>query len=51
MDSARSIQDGESLAVIQATRDALERASMPLAAVLMDDVARAALSGKRLDEV
>jgi Fe-S protein assembly chaperone HscA len=51
MDSARSIRDGESLAVIQAARDALERASMPLAAVLMDDVARAALSGKRLDEV
>jgi molecular chaperone DnaK (HSP70) len=51
MDAARSIRDGESLAVIQAARDALERASMPLAAVLMDDVARAALSGKRLDEV
>jgi hypothetical protein len=36
---------------IQAVRDQLERATLPLAALLMDDVAKAALSGKRVDEV
>ncbi len=36
---------------LQRTRDELERATLPLAALLMDGVAKAALSGKRLDEV
>ncbi len=36
---------------LQKRRDELERATLPLAALLMDHVAKAALSGKRLDEV
>jgi hypothetical protein len=36
---------------LQAIRDELERATLPLAAVLMDSVAKAALSGKRLEDV
>ncbi|MCH2106251.1 MAG: Fe-S protein assembly chaperone HscA [Planctomycetes bacterium] len=36
---------------LQAVRDELERATLPLAALLMDDVAKAALSGKRLEDV
>ncbi|MAF65507.1 MAG: molecular chaperone DnaK [Planctomycetes bacterium] len=51
MAAARSVADSGSLAALQAARDSLEVASMPLAAALMDDVARAALSGKKLDEV
>ena len=42
---------GDDLSALQAARDELERATLPLAALLMDDVAKAALSGKRLDEV
>jgi len=38
-------------AKLQAVRDELERATLPLAALLMDDVAKAALSGKRLEDV
>ena len=38
-------------AALQAARDELERATLPLAALLMDDVAKAALSGKRLEDV
>jgi molecular chaperone DnaK len=41
-------KDGKSL---QSARDALEQATMPLAAVLMDSVAKAALSGKSLSDV
>ncbi|MDP6538086.1 MAG: Fe-S protein assembly chaperone HscA [Planctomycetota bacterium] len=51
MAAARSAKDKTILAEVQAARDALEQASMPLAAALMDDVAKAALSGKKLDEV
>ena len=36
---------------LQTARDGLERATLPLAALLMDDVAKAALSGKRLEDV
>jgi molecular chaperone HscA len=36
---------------LQKRRDELERATLPLAALLMDHVAKAALSGKRLDEI
>jgi Fe-S protein assembly chaperone HscA len=36
---------------VQRVRDALERATLPLAAVLMDSVAKRALTGKKLDEV
>jgi len=47
-EAATSGADG---AQLQAIRDELERATLPLAALLMDDVARAALSGKRLEDV
>ncbi|MBL8802577.1 MAG: Fe-S protein assembly chaperone HscA [Planctomycetes bacterium] len=36
---------------LQRVRDQLERATLPLAAALMDSVAKAALSGKKLSEV
>ncbi|MCC7015554.1 MAG: molecular chaperone DnaK [Planctomycetes bacterium] len=36
---------------LQKVRDELERATLPLAALLMDQVAKSALSGKKLDEV
>jgi Fe-S protein assembly chaperone HscA len=36
---------------LQRARDEFERATLPLAAVLMDGVAKAALAGKKLDEV
>ncbi len=36
---------------VQRLRDELERAALPLAAVLMDSVAKAALQGKKLSEV
>jgi hypothetical protein len=40
--------DGKQL---QAARDLLEQATMPLAALLMDGVAKKALSGKSLSEL
>lgn len=36
---------------IQQVRDSFERATLPLAALLMDSVAKSALAGKKLDEV
>jgi molecular chaperone DnaK (HSP70) len=42
------LPDGTTL---QRVRDQLERATLPLAAALMDSVAKAALSGKKLSEV
>jgi hypothetical protein len=36
---------------IQKTRDALEQASLPLAAVLMDTVVKKAVSGKDLGDL
>jgi molecular chaperone DnaK len=44
-------EEGQELATRQKARDELERATLPLAALLMDSVAKAALSGKTLDEV
>ena len=48
---AGRVREGASAEDLQALRDRLERATMPLAAVLMDGVARSALSGRNLDEV
>ena len=48
--AARELKDARADDV-QEARDALERAALPLAALLMDGVAKAALSGKSLDEV
>jgi molecular chaperone DnaK (HSP70) len=51
MRAARAAAAEGALPAVQHSRDELERASLPLAAVLMDGVAKAALSGKTLDEV
>ncbi len=53
MAAARAARETEAVGAdeIQRTRDELERAALPLAALLMDGVAKAALSGKTLDEV
>ncbi|MCZ6599083.1 MAG: Fe-S protein assembly chaperone HscA [Planctomycetota bacterium] len=49
--AATAAAAGDDLKTIQATRDELERATLPLATMLMDDVAKKALTGKSLDEV
>ncbi|HJO26064.1 MAG: molecular chaperone DnaK [Planctomycetes bacterium] len=51
MEAARTVMDCNEVAGIQALRDGLERASTPLAALLMDRVAKSALCDKTLDEV
>ena len=51
LELARGIDDASDLASVQAARDRLEQATLPLATVLMDDVARAAVAGKRLEDV
>jgi len=48
---ARSVLSAGDLRSIQKARDALEQATLPLAALLMDSVAKRALAGKTLDEV
>ena len=48
---ARAALGGSDVHAAQDARDALEQASLPLAAVLMDSVAKQALSGKKLSEV
>ena len=49
--ASKRVMTSDDSSEIQAVRDQLERATLPLAALLMDDVAKAALSGKRVDEV
>lgn len=51
MHAAETAAKTDDLKAVQAARDELERATLPLAAVLMDSVAKQALSGKGLDEV
>jgi Fe-S protein assembly chaperone HscA len=51
VNAARTAQQSEHTSEIQKMRDALERASLPLAAVLMDNFARKALQGKNLQDV
>lgn len=48
---ARAASESMQLAALQKARDELERATLPLAAALMDGVAKKALSGKNLNEV
>ena len=48
---ARAAERTEDVQAVQRLRDELERAALPLAAVLMDSVAKAALRGKKLSEV
>ncbi len=49
--AARAARESQDLPTVQAARDALEKATLPLAALLMDQVAKTALSGRKLDEV
>jgi Fe-S protein assembly chaperone HscA len=50
--AAKAARDaGADVKEVQKVRDALERATLPLAALLMDSVAKRALTGKSLDEV
>lgn len=49
--AAKAAQELDEVHAIQKVRDEFERTTLPLAAVLMDSVAKAALSGRRLDEV
>jgi len=49
--AAEAAQGSLDLPTVQAARDALDRATIPLAAVLMDDVVKQAVSGKKLSEV
>jgi Fe-S protein assembly chaperone HscA len=48
---ARRASAASDLKTVQTARDELERATLPLAAALMDSVAKAALTGKTLDQV
>ncbi len=48
---ARTAEHLGDVSAVQRLRDELERAGLPLAAVLMDSVAKAALQGKKLSEV
>ncbi|MFT5081438.1 MAG: molecular chaperone DnaK (HSP70), partial [Planctomycetota bacterium] len=47
---AREITEPERVKEVEAVRDLFERATLPLAAILMDSVAKSALSGKGLDD-
>ncbi|MEL6715010.1 MAG: Hsp70 family protein, partial [Planctomycetota bacterium] len=49
--AAKEAQSSTELDEVQAARDVLDRATMPLATVLMDDVVKNAVAGKRLGEV
>ena len=53
MDAAREAQqisEPERVKEVEAVRDLFERATLPLAAILMDSVAKSAMSGKGLDD-
>jgi Fe-S protein assembly chaperone HscA len=49
--AAKSAATSDDLAALQKARDEFERATLPLAALLMDSVAKRALTGKTLDQV
>lgn len=49
--AAKEAQSSRELDEVQAARDVLDRATMPLATVLMDDVVRSAVAGKKLGDV
>jgi molecular chaperone DnaK (HSP70) len=51
MTKVRAASAGTDVDALQKTRDLFERATLPLAAVMMDSVAKQALAGKTLDEV
>lgn len=49
--AARDAEKSNDLKTVQAARDQLEQATLPLASVLMDSVVKEAVAGKKLDEV
>lgn len=49
--AAKEAQRSDDLEEVQAARDVLDRATMPLATVLMDGVVKEAVSGKKLGEL
>ncbi|MDP6369545.1 MAG: hypothetical protein QF615_08050, partial [Planctomycetota bacterium] len=51
LEAARGAAESSDVLATQALRDGLERASTPLAALLMDSVAKSALRDRTLDEV
>ena len=51
MESAQKAVAKNELEALQAARDHLEQATLPLAAVLMDGVAKATVQGRRLEDV
>jgi Fe-S protein assembly chaperone HscA len=51
LSAAKRALQVDDVATLQRARDEFERATLPLAALLMDSVAKTALAGKRLDQV
>lgn len=51
MRAAKTAAERDDVQALQRARDSFERATLPLAALMMDSVAKRALSGKKLDEV
>jgi len=51
LEAARRVRDAQEPQRLQRARDELERAILPLASLLMNNVAQKALMGQRLDEV
>jgi len=49
--SAQTAAKGNDPKLAQDARNGLEQATLPLAALLMDSVAKAALAGKKLDSL
>ncbi|MEM9800980.1 MAG: Fe-S protein assembly chaperone HscA [Planctomycetota bacterium] len=49
--AAEAAQSSTDLEEVQAARDVLDRATMPLATVLMEGVVKEAVAGKRIDDV
>ena len=51
MTRARAAETAGDLNEVRGSRDQLEQASLPLAAVLMDDVVKGAVAGKKLGDL
>jgi molecular chaperone DnaK (HSP70) len=51
VEAAEQAQTSQDRHQVQASRDRLEQASLPLAAILMDGVVRETITGKKIDEV
>ena len=51
VEKAEEVRGGDDLDTLQRTRDVLEQATLPLAAVLMDDVVKETVTGKKLADL